>query len=713
MRLGRTSLRLSGLLASGLRRRKLRQDLKVNRQVIEGEATYVVKIPDPDQYLRCPETGWQVLSLFDGTRTDREVWEELKRQDLDLPFAEVEDFADGCDPILWERTLTEKNLALLEKIRGERQERASDQSVFYMYFSAWDPDAFFNRVIPWLRWIWTRKFVCASLALILVGGVFFVYDFERILHDTVAFYTFTGKSATELWDFWLLLLVIGFIHECAHGLSVKAYGGECHQMGFLLVYFTPAFYTDSSDMFLFDKDYKRLWTIFAGVWIEMTLCATALVVWSFTAPGSFVSDWSYKLMLMTSITSVVFNLNPLMKYDGYLALCQILGLDNLREESLEYVQKWAAHYLSLGRLGVERASRRKHRIFLIYGTLCFMYSALVTLIVLVWVRNFTTQRLGAWGFALTAAFAWLLVRQSARDAFAFARQQISTYKEAAMRLIASPRRRAAALAAGAFVLLFPFRTTVHTELVLEPAARVEVRTPVDGVVGRVLVRNGDEVEPGAVLAVLRNPDVVAREEVLSREVRIAEQALRQSQAEGELGEAERRVRELERLRPDWEDVKRKRLGLELRSPLRGAVATNEIEQRVGEWLRPGDAMAVVSDRRVMKARVLVPDADIEDVGLGAPAALHLNAYPMSRFSGQVRQILPAAARDRPVSRPTGMKRDGQDLYNYFAVVLELPNGDGRLREGMTGTARIEGPRRSLAWQGLRAAWRWTRSQVWL
>ena len=109
----------------------------------------------------------------------------------------------------------------------------------------------------------------------------------------------------------------------------------------------------------------------------------------------------------------------------------------------------------------------------------------------------------------------------------------------------------------------------------------------------------------------------------------------------------------------------------------------------------------------------MPDADIEDVRLGAPAALQINAYPMSRFTGEVRQVLPAAAQDRPVSRPTGMKRDGQDLYNYFAVVLKLPNGDRRLREGMTGTARIEGPRRSLAWQCLREAWRWTRSQVWL
>jgi multidrug resistance efflux pump len=235
---------------------------------------------------------------------------------------------------------------------------------------------------------------------------------------------------------------------------------------------------------------------------------------------------------------------------------------------------------------------------------------------------------------------------------------------------------------------------------------------VDGVVDRILVRNGDDVWSGTILAVLRNADVVAQEEVLSGEVRMAEQAFRHSQAEGQLGEAGRQRRELERLWPDWENVKRKRLGLELRSPLRGTVATNEIDQRVGEWLRTGDAMAVVVNRRVMKARVLVPDTAIEDVVLGAPAAIHVNAYPMSPFSGHVRQVLPAAAQDRPVSKAAVSKREGQDLYNYFAVVLELANDDGRLREGMTGMARIEAPRRNLIWQGLRAMWRWGRSQVW-
>ena len=164
MRLGRGSVYLKGLQAAGLARRKLRSDLKINKQVVRGETTYMVKPPDRDLYLRYPEFAWEVLSLYDGTRTDHEVLEELKRREpeAEVSIEDVEGFAAEVDPALWERSLAESHLALIEKVRTERQQRASDSSVFYMYFSAWDPNRFFDRVVTYLRWIWTPGFVAAS-----------------------------------------------------------------------------------------------------------------------------------------------------------------------------------------------------------------------------------------------------------------------------------------------------------------------------------------------------------------------------------------------------------------------------------------------------------------------------------------------------------------------------------------------------------------------
>jgi len=230
MHLGGSNLKVVGLLASGRRRRKLRSDLKVSQQVIAGEVTFVVKIPETGDYLRLPEFEWETLGLFDGSRTDKEVWDELHRrhEDLEMTVTELEDYADNTDPNVWEKTLTEKNLALLEKIRSERHERASDKSIFYMYFSAWDPDKFFNSVIPRLRWIWTWPFLSFTLAVFAVAVVLFVADSQRLLQDTLQFYNFREKTLAEFVDFWILLFVVGFIHESAHGLTCKNYGGDVY-----------------------------------------------------------------------------------------------------------------------------------------------------------------------------------------------------------------------------------------------------------------------------------------------------------------------------------------------------------------------------------------------------------------------------------------------------------------------------------------------------
>ena len=714
MHLGGSNLKVVGLLASGRRRRKLRSDLKVSQQVIAGEVTFVVKIPETGDYLRLPEFEWETLGLFDGSRTDKVVWDELHRRngDSEMTVTELEDYADNTDPNVWEKTLTEKNLALLEKIRSERHERASDKSIFYMYFSAWDPDKFFNAVIPRLRWIWTWPFLSFTLAVFAVAVVVFVADFQRLLQDTLQFYNFREKTLAEFVDFWILLFVVGFIHESAHGLTCKNYGGEVHQMGFLLVYFSPAFYVDVSDMYLFDHDNKRFWTIFSGLYSTGFLGALGVIVWYFTIPGTFANDWAYKFVLMCSITTIVMNLNPLMKYDGYYALCQALKIDNLLEDSVPYLGQWARHYLSGGREPVERVSRRKHRVYLIYGTLHILYANFVILVILFFVKNVAVSTMGLWGWVAAGVLAWILLRPSVMALGRLLGVALKHSKEAVMRWQSSWQSKAVAATLLALVLLPPFASKVTTDFVLEPGARVEVRAQVGGTLSEVRVREGEEVEAGALLAVLRNPEVEARAVVVHHELDLAEQRLRQARANGDLAAALDAERNRQRLAAEWEEVRRKQSDLTLSSPISGVVTSPQVEQRVGEYLEEGALLAVVADRSHLRARVLVRDSELEEFAQGSPVSLKVRALPLETFSGQVQQIMPAAASDRPVAAPEPITRQGQELYNYVALTLDIPNPEGKLWEGMTGTAKIYGRRYPLAWRGVRATYRWARSQIW-
>lgn len=179
-----------------------------------------------------------------------------------------------------------------------------------------------------------------------------------------------------------------------------------------------------------------------------------------------------------------------------------------------------------------------------------------------------------------------------------------------------------------------------------------------------------------------------------------------------MGEIQKYSRERQRWETEQAEAREKRAGLILRAPRSGVVTTPQVEQRVGDYLAEGEEFAVLADRRTMRARVLVKDWELEDVREGARVKLNFRSYPFRRFAGQVRQIMPAAALDRPVAEPHKLERKGQELMNYFAVTLEIPNPDGALREGMTGTAKIYGRHYPLAWRAARSLWRLTRSQVW-
>ena len=142
MRFGPTSLQVSSVAAKGLRRPKLREDLRVSEQTIAGETSYVIKNFETNSYNRYGSTEYELLQFCDGEHTAAEISDELTERHPESPLSEAEvlDFLDSIEPAMWERSVGEKNLAVLERIRDERKGRLDQSSVLYMSFKAWDPD---------------------------------------------------------------------------------------------------------------------------------------------------------------------------------------------------------------------------------------------------------------------------------------------------------------------------------------------------------------------------------------------------------------------------------------------------------------------------------------------------------------------------------------------------------------------------------------------
>jgi putative peptide zinc metalloprotease protein len=715
MRLGTTSLRAQGAIARALRRPKLRTDLQISEQVVRGETSFVIKVPHLFKYARYGPMEYSVLKYADGTRTNEEIAAAVSAEAgaETLSEEEVADFLESTDPNIWEEGAGKKDLALLEKIREERKERVNTASLLYIHFSAWNPDRTLDRMMPWLRWMYTPGFVAFSVLLYIVMGVILADNWTRVREDTIAFYTFSEKSLYDIWEFWAILCVVIGIHEFGHGLTCKYFGGQVPQMGFMLIYFGPAFFTDTTDMLVFDKPWKRQWVIFAGLWIEMVICAFATIAWALAPPGSSFGDLCYKTILLTGVSGLVFNLNPLLKYDGYYALMQFLQVDNMREDSFDYLKLWMQRYVLRQDVELPVVGKRRRRIFLIYGILAFLYSFFVLLLVAGWLRNFLVRRMGeGWGYAATAVALYFMLRKRFVPAVAVLRNRLPAWKERFMAWRMT-RAQGIGLAAAALLLMLPpFTRTTTSEFQLEPAGKAEVRALTDGWVERVLVHTGDQVERGQTLGVLRNPELDARVAELRAERALAEQAMLEARRRRDPGAADTAYRQYEALDVAVSEAVERQGRLTLKAPLTGVVATAALAQRVGEFLPDGGLFTTLADRRTMRARILVRDWELHEIREGAPAKLNVRAYPYRTYEGVVKQILPAAAAEEPAALPKSPERAGRRLSNYFAVTLEFENPDGSLREGMTGTAKVSGPRRSLAVRWGEGAWRWLRSVAW-
>jgi putative peptide zinc metalloprotease protein len=712
MPLGSKRRQFSSVRAKGLRRPKLRTDLNISEQPIQGKLSYVMKIPGESSFFRFGPLEFEVLSLCDGTRTPAEIAAQINTRDPSLALTElhVMGFLDTVEASLWEKTRQERHLAVLERIRFGRRAHVDHSSLVNIRFQPWNPDRFLTAVNRYSAWVFTRSFVTASVVLFLVTLYLLGSNWSRIVEDTEALYSFEGRTFFDILSFWILILALEAIHEFGHGIVCKHFGGEVPEMGFSLVYFTPSIYMDTTDMLLLNRR-QRYWVIFAGIWMELLVCGIATLVWASTLQGTLLNDFAYKTLLLSGIDTLLWNLNPLIQADGYYALADHLGIDNLAESSQEYLSAWLRNRFFSSGNPLPAVTSREHRIYL-----AFSFSSLANTFVLVgasllFLHNILSEQFGAAGYAITLVILLLVFWQRIASLFKATAKAIAARRELSMTWKLSPLHRGVFFAVLFLFLVLPIPVHVSGDVVLEPAMRLSLRPKVDGVVTDVFVQEGDVVTTGQLLAVLQNPQLEADDRILSTELALASSNLRATAFQYESSLAAQANRERSRLQTEFAVAHSRKEALEIRAPAEGTIATPLLEQKRGEYLSAGDEFCQIVDRSKLRARLLVHDWDFQDVNAGAAVKLKFEALAFKTYSGMVDRILPAAALDRPYANTDKPSHLGQDLSNYLALVVAVPNPDGLLREHMTGTAKISGKSHPLAWLVCREAWRWVRRWV--
>src|SRR6267143_549336 len=476
---------------------KLRSDLIASRQTAAGATSFVIKDPSTGHFFRFRDAEHFVARQLDGS-TSLDVIQQRTEGKFGAPL--TADVLAQFIKTLGRYGLLETDGAEPGHLTGPRGRVRG--SLLLLRLKAFDPDRLFNRLIGHVGFFFTRTFLVASAALIIVAfGITFLH-WHEIGRDVVRLYRVQVVMLA-----WLVVLLVGMAHEFAHGLTCKRFGGEVHELGFMLLYFQPALYCNVSDAWLFSRKSQRLWVTFAGAYFELFIWALATLTWRLTNPET----WPNLLALVVMATSgirTLMNFNPLLRLDGYYLVSDYLEIPNLI--------RWAFRYIGDGIKGLlgsaippsTDASPRERRLLVAYGLTATLLSFVLLGVVVIKLSSVLLPYQTAGLLLFTLLFVPRLRRRLGRLGF---RPSIPFTRERSRRV---PIRRSAVmicLLVGILAVLFlvPMELKVTGEFKVLPTRNADVRAAVTGIVEKIHVDERHPVRAGDFIARLVDRDYSA------------------------------------------------------------------------------------------------------------------------------------------------------------------------------------------------------------
>ena len=315
---------------------RIREDLVSSRQETQGQVYIIIKDPRTGRYFRLREPEFWLIQRFNGQRTAEDLADSFKEKfKLELPTEAVVAFAKKLDSLFFldtDRAEYESSRAVYNT--GHNEDGSEGRSLFskilFIKLVAFNPTGFLDRLTKLYRHIHGRILFILSWAFTLFGlGVLWanLNSFSYTLGDIFAL----GSIFTAM---FALALVI-FLHELAHAMTCRMHSGQINEVGFLLLYFQPCFFTDLSDAWLFPEKKHRLAVIWAGPFMQMLTLAAMALLWRVTVVGSTINQIA-QISAIVSLVTILFNFNPLIKLDGYYLLSDWLEIPNLRRKAFRY-----------------------------------------------------------------------------------------------------------------------------------------------------------------------------------------------------------------------------------------------------------------------------------------------------------------------------------------------------------------------------------------
>lgn len=679
---------------------RARPDLVLIPQTYEGRPYHILKDPISMQYLRLGEQERFVFGLLDGTRSLQEIAQAAAKQ-----FPEVEYDPDQLpEQILrFLRQLGDKQflqvsadstLDAFHRRRQDRWKRAAAgvrSNLLCFRVPLWDPDALLTRMQPVFRFVWTRRFAGFCVALLLLAAWLVGLDAERLASATEDLFT-----AENLLLLWLSLILVKVVHEFGHGLACKNFGGEVHEMGILVLVFTPCLYCNTTDAWLMSK-WRRISVAAAGIAVELFIASVAAVVWVLTQDG-LPHQLAFVVMVWCSISTVLFNGNPLLKFDGYYVLSDAIEIPNLQQKAARQVLALLRRLLlgpSAPRMDLSELplSPRRRWLFAAYAAGSYVYRWVVLYFILRWLSHLLQPAgLGP----LLALLAMVVLFGGVVLPLVYCAVQI--VREHRSQPSPQPLTRPLMvcgifLAAVGLITLLPIPQTVVRSCALGSREGM-VRAATPGFVREIVAPGGARVRTGQVIATLENPDLNVDIRQLEMDLAAADFQIRQQLARktplamrGADAKRSQIEASLAKLRNDLN-------ALVLRAPCDGTVEGFRLDEMIGRWLQPGQPLCQVIPSKSLQVIIPLDEREARLVRKDQSVSLRVHGWSGERFSGSVRFSPVAWLRQPPRSvreakNKAAAAQEKPQLHDApYEVELEIQNPDRLLRAGMTGRARV-------------------------
>jgi len=585
---------------------RLRSHLEIHRHHYRGELWYVLQDHASGRFQRFTPSAYLLIGLMDGQQSVQELWETGR--------ARLGENAPTQDEVI--RLLSQLHAVnalqtdvvpdtaeMLKRFEKQRYGKLKQnlRSPLFMRFSLLDPERILNLFLPLVRPAF--GWVGAIIWLAVVGhGVYLAGLHWPQLTENL---TDRVLAPSNLVILWLTFPFLKAFHEFGHAFAVKVRGGEVHEMGIMLLVFNPIPYVDASAASAFRNKRERALVGAAGMIAELFIAALALWLWTSVEPGPLRAV-AFNVILIAGVSTLLFNGNPLLRYDAYYILSDLLEIPNMGSRGIRYIGYLFQRYLLFAKDAEPPFSAAGERVwFVVYTIAAFFYRIFIFTSIILFVA-------GKFFFIGVLIACWGIFNM-------FVMPVIKIVKF----LVTSPklrRRRAWAIAASllvlstvvALVILVPVPLGTQSQGVIWIPEHAFVRAGTEGFVDRLNVASGSSVDTG-------DPVIECSDPFLPAEIRVLVARLRELTAVYDTRMVTDRVQakitleEIQQVEAELADARRREDDLTVRSAAAGKIMIPMADDLPGRFVRRGELLGYVLDRSAMIARVVVNQADVDFV----------------------------------------------------------------------------------------------------